>query len=168
LNINADGYLLDVEEVRTGGWEQTDIAFGSSAAALSAHTQRVINDAAAANGKTIYIWSDMFDPKANAIPSFYQVKGSLEGSIQGIDPKTVKIINWKDGNVAASARESVTYFADRGFTQLIAGFYDRDVTANFNEWSAALAGQKNIQGSMYTTFNGDYSQLVKFGQLWWR
>ncbi len=167
-NIGADGYLIDVEEVRTGGWEPTDAAYASSAASLSAHTQQVINDASAVTGKPIYIWSDMFDPAANAVQSFYQVKGSMVGSGDGLDPNAVTIITWKDGDEATAAKEAVTYFAGRGFTQIIGGFYDRDVATNFNNWRPALAGQRNIAGSMYTTFTDDYSKLTEFGQLWWK
>lgn len=47
VNIGADGYLVDLEEVRTGGWEPSDASFLTSGASLSADTQRVLSDARA-------------------------------------------------------------------------------------------------------------------------
>jgi Carbohydrate binding domain len=166
-NIGADGYLIDLEEVRTGGWEPADAEFGSSAASLAAHGQQVINDAAEVTGKPIYVWSDMFDPQANAVSSFYQVKGSLVGTAEAMNPATFTMVVWKDGDEAATAKATVAYFAQLGFQQLNAAFYDRDVSTNFTSWSTATEGRPGIVGSMYTTFINDYSKLPEFGELWW-
>ncbi len=167
-NIGADGYLIDIEEIRTGGWEPADAAYGSSAASLSAHAQRVLSDAAAVTGKPIYVWSDMFDPKQNAVSTFYSVKGSLDGSWMGLDPNAATIVNWKDGDESTLAAESVKHFADLKFKQVIAGYYDRDVATNYTNWQAAIKNQPGIVGSMYTTFTSNFADIAAFGQLWWR
>jgi Carbohydrate binding domain len=168
VNIGADGYLVDLEEVRTGGWEPADSPFGSSGASLSAHTQRVLSDARAVTRVPIYTWSDMLDPTANAVGDFYQVKGTLDGSWKKIDPRVATIVNWKDLDQGTSEVASVKHFSSLGFKQLIAGFYDRDVSANHNFWKAATTGKPGIVGSMYTTWVNDYSKLTEFGNLWWR
>jgi hypothetical protein len=167
-NIVADGYLVDLEEVRTGGWEPADAAFGSSGASLSAHTQRILADARATTRAPIYVWSDMLEPTANAVANFYHVKGSLDGSWKKIDPRVATIVNWKDLDQGTNEIASVNHFAGLGFKQVIAGFYDRDINANFNYWKTATANKPGIVGSMYTTWVGDYSRLSEFGQLWWR
>jgi hypothetical protein len=164
----ADGYLIDFEEVRTGGWEPADGPFPSSGAALSAHLQRAVRDAKRATGKPIYVWSDMLEPTANAVANFYQVRGTLDRSWEGLDPKQVIIVNWKDGNEADTAKLSVQHFAKLGFQQVVAGFYDRNTTTNYNVWKQATSGQRGIIGSMYTTWVNDYSQLPTFANLWWK
>jgi hypothetical protein len=164
----ADGYLIDFEEVRTGGWEPADRAFPSSGAAVSAHIQRAVRDAKRATNKPIYVWSDMLEPTANAIQNFYQVRGTLDRSWEGLDPKQVIIVNWKDGNEADTAKPSVQHFAKLGFQQVVAGFYDRNATTNYQVWKQATTGQPGIVGSMYTTWVNDYTQLSTFGKLWWR
>jgi Carbohydrate binding domain len=166
--FQADGYLIDFEEVRTGGWEPADREFPSSGAALSAHIQRAVRDAKRATGKPIYVWSDMLEPTANAVADFYQVRGSLDRAWEGLDPKQVIIVNWKDGNEADKAKASVEHFAKLGFQQVIAGFYDRNVGTNYNVWKKATAGQRGVIGSMYTTWVSDYSQLPNFAKLWWK
>jgi hypothetical protein len=168
LAFGADGYLVDVEEVRTGGWEPSDAAFVSAGAALGAHTQRVIDDARAATGKPIYIWSDMFDPTANAVESYYAVASSMSESWKALDPKSAIIVNWTAANEGTRGMASVDHFAQLGFTQIAAGYYDLDVAENFQSWSVALVDQPGIVGSMYTTFMADYSQIMAFGRLWWR
>jgi hypothetical protein len=168
VSIRADGYLVDLEEVRTGGWEPADAPFGTSGVSLSAHTQRVLSDARAVTRVPIYTWNDMLDPTANAVVDFYQVKGTLDGSWKKIDPTVATIVNWKDFDQGTTEVASVKHFADLGFKQLIAGFYDSDVTANYNFWKTATAGRPGIVGSMYTTWVNDYSKLTEFGNLWWR
>jgi Carbohydrate binding domain len=164
----GDGYLIDLEEVRTGGWEPIDELFATSGAGLAAHTARVVTDAQAATGKPIYLWSDMLDPNQNAVANFYHVKGTLAGSWVGV-PRSAIILNWKEGvQVRDWAQASVKHFADLGFSQIAAAFYDNDVTQDHTWWTQALAGQPNIVGSMYTTWTEDFTQLPTFANLWWR
>jgi hypothetical protein len=168
--IEPDGILIDVEETRTGGWEPADSEFGSSGAAFGAHVQRVLTEATAVvDGTPLFIWNDMIDPTMNATADFYQVRGTLENSWQGIDPSLVTIVNWRAGDeLYESGRDGVNHFADLGFQQVVAGFYDEDVATNHAAWAAAIDGQPGIVGSMYTTWEDDFSQLDAFAALWWR
>jgi hypothetical protein len=167
--IQPDGIFLDIDEVRSGGWEPAEQAFPNSGAAFGDHVARVAADARRITGRPVYLWGDMFDPTQNAVGRYYQVAGSLEGSWQKLDPAAVTVVNWKDtpagetGGIAAS----VDHFARLGFRQIAAGFYDDDVATNHAAWQTALAGQPGIVGSMYTTWRDDYRQLPAFGQLWW-
>jgi hypothetical protein len=163
----GDGYLIDLEEVRTGGWEPSDAAFGTSGAALAAHTARAVTDAQTATGKPIYLWSDMLDPNQNAVANFYHVKGTLAGSWVGV-PRSAIILNWKEGTqVRDFGAASVKHFADLGFQQIAAAYYDNNVMQDRQWWQPALAGRPGIIGSMYTTFTNDYTQLQTFADLWW-
>jgi hypothetical protein len=165
----ADGYLVDFEEVRTGGWEPADQAAGGTAASLGKHAQQVFRDAASTTGKPIYTWNDMLDPTQNAIDDFYHLKGSLKGVWNYVAPDSATIINWKDeGTVATSGRASVIHFDNLGFSQIAGAFYDEPVGPNHKAWQKALNGRRNIVGSMYTTWVDDFSQLSAFGQRWWR
>jgi hypothetical protein len=167
--ISPDGVHIDLEEVRTGGWEPTDAAYPSSGAALSAHVQRVLADAREVLGDTpLYLYGDMLDPTMNAVADYYQVKGTLDQSWVGIDPGQVSIVNWKEREALSDrGRDSVSHFAQLGYEQIAGGFYDADVTTNHAQWQVALDGQPGIVGSMYTTWVEDFSQLDAFAALWW-
>jgi hypothetical protein len=167
--IAPDGILIDVEETRTGGWEPTDEPYGTSGAAFAAHVQRVLTDATAVVGGTpLYMWNDMLDPTMNAVADYYQVKGSLDGSWVGVDPNLARIVNWRSGDeLRVDGAAGVAHFADLGFEQIVAGFYDEDVADNHVAWTTATAGQPGIVGSMYTTWTDDFTQLEPFAALWW-
>lgn len=168
--IKPDGILIDVEETRTGGWEPADVAFGSSGAAFANHVSRVVNDAhAVVGGIPLFIWNDMLDPTMNAVADYYQVNGSLEGSWVGVDPSKVRVINWRSGDdLRVDGADGVAHFAELGFEQIIAGFYDEDVADNHAAWVTAVSGQPGIVGSMYTTWVNDYAKIDGFAALWWR
>src|SRR5262249_46653603 len=74
-------------------------------------------------GAPVAVWSDMFDPHHNAVDGYYLVNGSLKGSWEGL-PREVVIANWNGGKAA----ESLKWFADRGHAQVIAGYYDGDLS----------------------------------------
>ncbi len=166
-DLDPDGYLLAMDEVRTGGWEPADQAYPSSGAALGAHIARVATQMAAQTGKPLYLWSDMVDPTHNAVDGYFQVAGSLEGTWEALDPALVTIVNWKGEADLANAPASVGHFAALGFSQILAGFYDHDVVANRAAW-ADVASDPSVVGSMHTTWLGDYSQLEAFAALWWQ
>ncbi len=107
---------------------------------------------------TQIIWSDMFDPTHNAVKGpYYLVNGSLEGSWNGLQPSTM-IANWNGGK----ARASLEFFAKRGHSQIIAGYYDSD--DNFNTWDTAASGLPGVIGFMYTTWQQRYVDLERYGR----
>jgi hypothetical protein len=106
------------------------------------------------------IWSDMFDPHHNAVDNFYLVNGNLAGSWEGL-PKDMTIINWNSGK----AKESLPFFASRGHSQVLAGYYDSD-PKNIVRWLTAGEGQK-VDGAMYTTWQSNFSDLEKFAEAAW-
>ncbi len=167
--IKPDGIMIDVEETRTGGWEPTDAPFETTGAAFANHVKTVVEDATAvAPDMALFMWSDMLDPTANAVDGYYQVKGNLAGSWVGVDPAKIRIVNWRsDEELRAQGAASVEHFADLGFEQIIAGFYDQDVAENHASWFDAIGDQPGIVGSMYTTWEGNFSQVEEFAELWW-
>jgi hypothetical protein len=109
----------------------------------------------------LYVWNDMFDPNHNAVPGpYYLVNGPFTGSWEGL-PKNVTVMNWNSDKKA----KSLQFFAGRGNPQIIAGYYDGP-PEKIREWlAAAKALPGSVQGVMYTTWRGDYSQLEKFSAL---
>lgn len=167
--LSPDGFMLDLDEVRAGGWDPEDLRFPSSGAAFAHHLRAVLRDLRdVAPGVPVYVWSDMLDPTQNAVARYYQVRGSMEHSWRGVSPRSVVIVNWKSGRELANRGErSIKHFARLGFTQVLAGFYDEPVARNHDRWVAAAGTQPRIVGSMYTTWEGDFSALAEFGSLWW-
>jgi hypothetical protein len=107
----------------------------------------------------VFVWSDMFDPYHNAVDKYYLVNGSLARSWDGL-AREVAIANWNEGKAA----ESLRFFADRGHTQLIAGYYDGDDLTNFEHWNSAARGVRGVTGFMYTTWQSKYRLLERYGE----
>jgi len=107
----------------------------------------------------VVVWSDMFDPHHNAVDHYYLVNGSLKGSWEGLS-RDVVIANWNGGK----ARESLSFFADRGHRQIIAGYYDGDDLANFQQWDTAARNIPGVFGFMYTTWQSKYGLLERYGE----
>ena len=167
--LHPDGFMLGLDEIRSGGWDPQDARFASSGDALAHHLTRVLADLReVAPGVPVYVWSDMFDPTQNAVRHYYQVKGSLRHSWRTLRPGSVTIVNWKAGSeLRRRGERSVRHFADLGFRQVLAGFYDEPVARNHDDWVAAAGDAPRIRGSMYTSWEEDYSALPEFGSLWW-
>jgi hypothetical protein len=108
----------------------------------------------------VVVWSDMFDPQHNAVDNYYLVNGSLKGSWEGL-ARDVIIANWNGGK----ARESLGFFADRGHRQIIAGYYDGDDLANFQQWDVAARNVPGVFGFMYTTWQGKYGLMERYGEV---
>ena len=164
-----DGYLLNYDEIRTGGFEPSDKVLGSSGAALAASIAGAYEDLfQVAPDAEHFFWSDMVDPNHNARADYYQVANTLDGSWRSLDPARVTIINWWSGQaVLDKGPASLRHFADLGFRQVIGGYYDEDVAANYLRWQIASEGIADIDGSLYATWREDYSQIEAFGFLWW-
>jgi hypothetical protein len=115
-------------------------------------------------GVAFYVWSDMFDPFANAHDDYYLVEGDIAGSWLAL-PADVTIMNWNLDHL----RDSLTWFSGQdskqpiAHRQVIAGYYDSHdgATAAARELREAR-GIPGITGLMYTTWELDYTQLQSF------
>jgi len=167
------GFLLNYDEIRTGGYEPSDVDnFANSGAALAASIERAYNDLfeVAPNAKH-YFWSDMVDPFHNAIANYYQINNTLDGSWLTLDPSRVILVTWWEGQkITNNGPNSLKFFSDLGFKQVLGAFYDADVEDNFNRWQEAAEGVSGIIGGMYATWTSppNYSQIEAFGDLWWQ
>lgn len=118
----------------------------------------------------VYVWNDMFDPYHNAKPAYWMVKGDLSGGIAGLDPKTI-VVNWNENG--DQQVNSLKYFSDKGFKQLIALYYDDNANLDkTNRWlnnltSAQGLGVQGVDGFVYTTWAGDngYADLERVANL---
>jgi hypothetical protein len=127
---------------------------------LAANARRCASILKAVNPSArVAVWSDMFDPHHNAVDKYYLVNGSLKGSWEGL-ARDVLIANWNGGKAA----ESLKFFADRGHSQVIAGYYDGDDLTNFQQWDSAARHVKGVIGFMYTTWQTKYGLLERYGK----
>jgi hypothetical protein len=153
-------WFMGHDEIRVAGWCRLAEQSGQTPGRLLAdNVKRCTEIIREIDPKArIVVWSDMFDPNHNAVEKYYLVNGPLTGSWEGL-PKDVVIANWNGGKAA----ESLKFFAGRGHTQVIAGFYDGDIR-NFRRWAAAAAGVPGVTGFMYTTWKANYAQLEAYGK----
>jgi hypothetical protein len=54
-------------------------------------------------------------------------------------------------------------YADRGHPQVIAGYYDGDLS-NFRKWDTASKGGPGVRGFMYTTWAHNFGLLEEYGK----
>jgi hypothetical protein len=155
------GYMMSHDEIRVLNWCEACQRRNLDAGALLADNVRTcirilreVNPAA-----KIYVWSDMFDPNHNAHKDYYLVRGDLTGSWEGLD-KDVAIIPWYFEKRAASLK----FFADRGHHQVIAGYYDHK-PEQIADWMRAAKPFPGIDGVMYTTWQRDYKNIERFGEI---
>jgi hypothetical protein len=92
------------------------------------------------------------------VDNYYLVNGDLAKSWEGLD-KSVIIMNWNFG----FRTESLKFFAERGHSQILAGYYDADAE-QIGKWLDTVEKNKikGVLGVMYTTWHQDYSQLKEF------
>jgi hypothetical protein len=154
-------FFMSHDELRVANWCQACQARKITPGELLAdNARRCTEILTAVNPKAeILVWSDMFDPNHNAVGQYYLVNGTLEGSWNGLAPR-VGIANWNSGK----AKESTAFFAGRGHTQLIAGYYDVDDLSGFTAWDAAVRGIPKVNGFMYTTWGSKYGLLEAYGK----
>lgn len=108
---------------------------------------------------TVYVWSDMFDPYHNATDNYYLSRGTWQDSWKGLDSNVV-VMNWN----YAGRDQSLPFFAKLGVHQILSAFYDQPITQVGN-WLDSAKGVANLDGVMYTTWVGDYSQLKDFANI---
>ena len=159
--FHAKAYFMNHDEIRALGRDEACAARKLDAGALLADNvrtcQKLLHETCPE--ARIYVWSDMFDPYANARDHYYLVKGNLAGSWEGLDPSVI-IGNWnseKPGN-------SLTWFANRGHHQILAGYYD-ETPEKILGWLKIANGVKGIDGVMYTTWENKYTDLERFAEI---
>lgn len=153
-------FFLSHDEIRVANWSQPERDSGHTAGQQLAENVRRCAEIVRSvkQDARLCIWSDMFDPAHNAQSKFYLVNGDLAGSWEGLPADTI-IVNWNHGQ----ADKSLSFFAERGHGQILAGFYDAPV-ARIDDWVKAARKVGGPRGVMYTTWTGDYSQLEAFAQ----
>jgi hypothetical protein len=157
----AKGYFMSHDEIRVLNWDKSCQDKRSTPGDILAENVRAcVGILREVNpGGDIYVWSDMFDPKHNARQNYYLVNGDLAGSWRGLD-KDVIIVPW---NFAERA-DALKWFENLGNRMVIAGYYDSDPN-NVRQWLNAAKPCKGVMGVMYTTWENNYADLEKFGQL---
>jgi hypothetical protein len=153
-------FFMSHDEIRVVGWcKGCQESKQTPGTLLAANARRCVEIIKEINPKArIVVWSDMFDPHHNAVDRYYLVNGSLAESWKGL-PEDVIIANWNSGKASASLK----WFADRGHPQIIAGYYDGNLS-NFKKWDAAAKDVPKVSGFMYTTWQHKYGYLVAYGK----
>ena len=167
-----DGVMLNYDEIRSGGFEPSDQIYTNSGEALAASISRALSDLNdIAPGAKHLFWSDMIDPFHNAKRNYYQVANTLEGSWLGVDPSQVVLATWWAGDrLVENGENSLRFFADLGFEQIVGAFYDQDVVVNHRNWMNAAENISGVIGGIYASWTSppDFSQIESFGELWWQ
>jgi hypothetical protein len=164
------GWMLGYDEIRVHGWDEAPKAGGGTPGEdLAANVRAVYADARRIDpGARLFTWSDMFDPLHNAADSkdpYYLVNGNWSGSWAGV-PADVTILNWN--SQPDKRRASAAFFAGRGHSQILAGYYDAPVGAfRDRPWLADLAGLPGIEGVMYTQWGSGYGNLEAWAKYIW-
>ena len=167
--FGATSYFMEHDEIRIFNWdaasERRHLDAGAVLAANVKACTQILRDINPRG--QVYVWSDMFDPHHNAVKDYYLVRGSLVGSWEGLDP-SVNIFNWNFGH----RDESLKFFATRGHHQLVAGYYDGPLD-NLTKWLDSAAKSRNVDAVMYTTWQGNYSEIERFAEAvkahsWWK
>ena len=162
--MEPDAYMLPHDELRHMGFDDSCCKANIPMAKLLAdNIKRCIAMVRKEDpGKPIYVWSDMFDPWANAQKTgkFFLVKGDgpWYGSWEGLDPDII-IMNWH--NMAEHRVDAMKWFADRGHKQVLCGYYDAPIE-NLAPWFKEAEGIKGVSGVMYTTWSNNFADLEKF------
>ena len=155
--LAPDAFFLGHSEIRSGGWEAENLGL-STGKALADNVKRLTDIIESETGKPIIIWGDMFDPQHNARPNYYQVGGDLAGSWEGLSENVTVVPWWEGAKIDANGAASLQFFAERGQPLIIGGYYNDDPTTNYESWAAAAEGVA-IDGAMFATWNGDFSEL---------
>ncbi len=161
--LSPKAYFWGHDEMRCAGWDIGATKSGKTPGQLLAdqfakcYSMVKRQDPQA----SVFVWSDMFDPTHNAHADYYMVNGTLAESWKGV-PKDVVIVNWNSGQAKASAK----FFADQGYHQVLAGYYDGQPNA-IRKWLDDVGNLPGIDGVMYTTWVGNYSNLESFAQAAW-
>lgn len=145
------------DEVRALGWDPACEKSGLSSGKILGNflTTEVEYAKSKSPDITCITYSDMLDPYHNAGGDYYRLRGSGQGSVDGI-PTDVVIANWN----GRKSQESYNFFRKRGFRQILFGYYDNngDILP-LPKWIDKLGDTSDLYGVGYATWTGDYSQL---------
>ncbi|MEK7766938.1 MAG: hypothetical protein AAB368_11930, partial [bacterium] len=159
--VHPTRLLLNMDEIRFGGTCEAcrgkDMAklLGESVGRVAAILRKANPEL-----KTIYVWSDMFDPSHNAHGSYYHVAGDYTGSEKHL-PRDLVLAIW-GGEVNP---KSFAFFAGEGRPMLGACYYDADDLSQVRGWLDQARAHPGVRGLMYTTWEGKYALLPAFADL---
>jgi len=160
--IHPKTLLFDVADVRSLGWDPACEGTGKNGGEMLGGLIRDEEAMAKSFDPSIQIatYGDMFNPSQNSLDQYYLMKSGTTGSLRSV-PKDVIIVN---GDFA-HASQSLTFFAQAGYKQILWGYRDdHDAMAQIVQWQKLGAGVKGIQGFGYATQVDDYSHLADFVQ----
>jgi hypothetical protein len=60
---------------------------------------------------------------------------------------------------------ALKWFSDRGHPQIIAAYYDGNVSKNLERWQTAADGVSGIIGYMCTTWRNHYDDMETFAKI---
>lgn len=165
--VRPDGYYMEHDEMRCGGWDESCRKTGlTPGQLLASNVRRCVEMIHAEDpGKPIYVWSDMFDPTHNATKdgkTYFYVKGvdPWYGSWEGL-PSEVTVISWAGGGPGRV--ESLRHFARRGNQVIICGYPGGN--AELKSWINEATGVGNFAGIMYVTWSNDFTKIEEVGEV---
>jgi hypothetical protein len=161
------GYLLGHDEIRVQGWDyscqKTGLSCGDILAKNVSECVEALNKEDP--GKPLYMLNDLFDPNHNAHKApYWLVKGpnGWDGSWKAL-PKNAIIVNWM--GFGPERIKSMKFFEDRGFKQILAGYYDSpDFRKNIASWlqDASANDIKGVIGVAYFTWSNNFNDMGAF------
>lgn len=161
---HPESYMMQHDEIRVMNWDSACLNRHLTPAQILGENvtriRRMIDTISP--GAEVYTWSDMFDPHHNAVNNYYLVNGDLHG-VWDLIPNDLTMINWNNGKRASS----LEFFANEGFAQIGAPYYDTRDTRNLYDWYNALRNTQGAKGMMYTTWAADYDFLKPFAHYAW-
>ena len=155
------GFMMTYDEWRAANWDPAEPPM-TAGQYVAQTTRKSIALLRRINPHyEVSVWSDMYDPNENAVPKYFVVNGSLEGSWLGLTPGTV-VMTWDGG------AKALLFFSRLGLHQVIGGYYDS--VDNVREWLANVdaveaKGARGIDGFLYTTWDGKYTDLEAVATL---
>jgi len=154
--------FLSAEDGRSLGWDPACEGASVNSGDMLASLIRSNSEFVKSLDKSIRIvtFNGMFDPFQNSKDEFLMMRGGVSGSAKGL-PKGTIIANCNFSN----ATDSLTFFSQQGFNQILWGFYDNANGAiPIAQWKNSAIGVKGIQGYGYVTLTDDYSHVVDFAK----
>ena len=163
-NLQPDMYMMSHDEIRHLGWDDSCVKTGKTCGQMLADNvgrcTAIIEKVDP--GKSIFMWSDMFDPHHNARKTqddgapfrMYLARGEgpWYGSWEGLG-KQVGIVNWTGGKDA-----SYEWFSKRGHQQIFSG-QDPEKIAQWLKQSGSRPGTIGVQ---FVNWESNYANLEKY------